>query len=108
MFSVDDNSSGDESLQVVGVTPAPHIVDAALEGKPQQVIDPALEGQVNHVRKRAGELAFAGDAQVMVLYKRCVPGNDVVTSICRDFPEKLTQDVVTMAKAMMTPPEKKR
>lgn len=58
------------------------------------------------MRKRAGELAFAGDAQAMELFKHCVPGCDLVTSICRDFPEKLTQDVVTMAKAMMTPTEK--
>ena len=60
------------------------------------------------MQKRAGKLAFAGDAQAMELYKRCVPGCDLVTSICRDFPEKLTQDIVTMAKAMMTPPEKTR
>jgi len=62
------------------------------------------------VQKRAGKLAFAGDAQAMELYKGCVPGPgcDLVTSICRDFPEKLTQDVVTVAKAMMTPPEKTR
>ncbi len=45
MLSVDDDSSGDESPQVVGVTPAPQVVDpAGAVGKPLKVIDSALEG----------------------------------------------------------------
>jgi len=44
VLSVDDNSSGDESLQVVRVTPALQVIDPAVAvGKPLKAIDPALE-----------------------------------------------------------------
>lgn len=65
VLDVDNNSSGNESLQFVGVkTPAPKVVDPALEGT-----------KLDRVQKRAGgELAFCGDAQAIKLYKRLVPG----------------------------------
>ena len=64
--------------------------------------------------KRAGELAFSENSspgtakKASEVYKRIVAGDDLITSICRDFPEKLSQEVVTMSMSLMTPPETKK
>ena len=47
-------------------------------------------------------------AKASKVCKRIVAGNDLITSICRDFPEKLLQEVVTMSMTLMTPPETKK
>lgn len=105
-LDVDDNSSEDESPQFVGEK-----TRAAPTGK---VVDDDLVYKLGRVRKRAGELAFSSDsspgtaAKASEVYKRIVAGNDLITSICRDFPEKLSQEVVTMSMTMMTPPEMKK
>ena len=63
----------------------------------------ALEKKLDCVRKRAGKLVFSASsspgtaAKVDELYKRIVHGNKVITSIVRDFPDKLSQEVVTMS-----------
>jgi hypothetical protein len=105
-LDVDDNSSEDESPQFVGEK-----TRAAPTGK---VVDDDLVYKLGRVRKRAGELAFSSNsspgtaAKASEVYKRIVAGNDLITSICRDFPEKLSQEVVTMSMTMMTPPEMKK
>ena len=66
------------------------------------------------MRKRAGELVFSASsspgtaAKASELYKRIVHGNKVITSIVRDFPDKLSQEVVAMSMILISPPEKKR
>ena len=105
-LDVDDNSSEDESPQFVGVN-----TRAAPTGK---IVYDDLVCKLGRVRKRAGELAFSSDsspgtaAKASEVYKRIVAGNDLITSICRDFPEKLSQEVVTMSMTLMTPPETKK
>ncbi len=105
-LDVDDNSSEDESPQFVGVKTC-----AAPTGK---VVDDDLVCKLGRVRKRAGKLAFSSEsspgtaAKASKVYKRIVAGNDLITSICRDFPEKLLQEVVTMSMTMMTPPKTKK
>jgi hypothetical protein len=105
-LDVDDNSSEDESPQFVGVK-----TRAAPTGK---VVDDDLVCKLGRVRRRAGELAFSSEsspgtaAKASEVYKRIVAGNDLITSICRDFPEKLSQEVVTMSMTMVTPPETKK
>jgi hypothetical protein len=99
-----DNDSGDNSPQFVGVKTcaAPSVADEALAKK------------LDRVLKRAGELVFSASsspgtaAKAGELYKRIVHGNEVITSIVRDFPDKLSQEVVTMTMPLMSPPEKKR
>ena len=99
----DDNDSGDNSPQFVGVKTcaAPSVADEALAKK------------LDHVRKRADELVFSASsspgtaAKVGELYKRIVHGNKVITSIVRDFPDKLSQEVVAMSMTLMSPPKKK-
>jgi hypothetical protein len=75
-------------------------------------VDDALGGKLDCVRKRAGELAFSSSspgtaAKASKLYKCNIASNDVITYICCNFPDKLTQEVVTMSMTMMTLPEKK-
>jgi hypothetical protein len=99
-----ENDSGDNSPQFVGVKTcaAPSVADEALEKK------------LDRVRKRAGKLVFSASsspgtaAKAGKLYKRIVHGNKVITSIVHDFPDKLSQEVVTMSMTLMSPPEKKR
>ena len=99
-----DNDSGDNSPQFVGVKTC-----AA-----PSVADEALAKNLDSVRKRAGELVFSASsspgtaAKAGELYKRIVHGNEVITSIVRDFPDKLSQEVVTMSMTLMSPPERKR
>ncbi len=106
-LDIDDNSAEDESPQFVGVK-----THAAPTGK--VVDDDDLVCKLGRVRKRAGELAFSSDsspgtaAKASKVYKRIVAGNDLITSNCRDFPEKHSQEVVTMSMTMMTPPETKK
>jgi hypothetical protein len=70
--------------------------------------------KLDRVRKRAGELVFSASsspgtaAKASELYKRIVHGNKVITSIVRDFPDKLSQEVVAMSMTLMSPPENKR
>ena len=65
------------------------------------------------MRKRAGTLFFSASsspgtaAKAGELYKHIVHGNEVITSIVRDFPDKLSQEVVAMSMTLMSPPEKK-
>jgi hypothetical protein len=74
-------------------------------------VDDDLICKLGCVQKRAGELAFLSDssprtaAKASDAYMHIVAGNDLVTSICRDFPKKLSQEVVTMSMTLMTPPE---
>ena len=76
--------------------------------------DEALAKKLDRVWKRAGELVFSASsspgtaAKVGELYKRIVHGNEVIASIIRDFPDKLSQEVVAMSMTLMSPPEKKR
>ena len=55
-----------------------------------------------------GELVFSASsspstaAKVGELYKCIVHGNEVITSIIRDFPDKLSQEVVAMSMALMS------
>ena len=64
--------------------------------------------------KRTGELVFSASsspgtaAKASELYKRIVHGNKVITSIVRDFPDKLSQEVVAVSMTLMSLPEKKR
>ncbi len=105
-FAVDvDNNSGDESPQFIGVK-------TSAAPTPGAVVDDVLAGKLDRVQKRAGELAFSSSspgtaAKAKELHKRIVSGNDVITSICCNFPDSLSPEVVTMSMAMMTPPEKK-
>jgi hypothetical protein len=65
-------------------------------------------------RCAAGKLAFSVNSspgtakKASEVYKRIVAGDNLITSICRDFPEKLSQEVVTMSMSLMTPPETKK
>ena len=98
------NNSDDNSPQFVGVKTcaAPSAADEALAKK------------LDRVLKRAGELVFSASsspgtaAKAGELYKRIVHGNEVITSIVCDFPDKLSQEVVAMSMTLMSPPEKKR
>ncbi len=105
-LDVDDNSSEDESPQFVGVKTC-----AALTGK---VVDDDIVCKLGCVQKRAGELAFSSDsspgtaAKASKVYKRIVARNDLITSICCDFPKKLLQEVVTMSMTLMTPSKMKK
>ena len=77
-------------------------------------MDDDLVCKLDRVRKRAGELAFSSEsspgtaAKASEVYKRIVAENDLITSICHDFPEKLLQEVVTMSMTMMTPLKTKK
>ena len=97
-LDVDNNSSGDESLQFLGVRK-----HAAPTGKVGDD-DALLDGKLGRVHKRAGgELAFLANSspgtakKASEVYKCIIAGDDLITSICRDFPEKLSQEVVTMS-----------
>ena len=76
-----DNDSGDNSPQFVGVKTcaAPSVADEALAKK------------LDRVLKRVGELVFSASsspgtaAKAGELYKRIVHGNEVITSVIRDF-----------------------
>ena len=98
-----DDDSGDNSLQFVGVKTC-----AATSST-----DEALAKKLDRVQKRAGELVFSASsspctaAKAGELYKRIVHGNKVITSIVCDFPNKLSQEVVTMSMTLMSPPKKK-
>ena len=100
------NFSEDESPQFVGVK-----TRAAQTGK---VVDDDLVYKLGCVRKRAGEIAFSSESspgtatKASKVYTRIVAGNDLITSICRDFLEKLLQEVVTMSMTIMTPSETKK
>ena len=65
------------------------------------------------MRKRAGKLVFSASstpgkaAKAGELYKCIVHGNEVITSIVRDFPDKLSHEVAAMPMTLMSPPEKK-
>ena len=78
------SSSEGESLQFVGVKTC-----AAQTGK---VVDDDLVCKLGCVRKKAGEIVFSSEsspgtaAKASKVYKRIVAGNDLITSICRDFP----------------------
>jgi hypothetical protein len=106
-FAVDvDDNSVDESPQLIGVK-------TLAAPTPRAVVDDVLAGKLDWVWKRAGELAFPSSspgtaAKAKELYKHIILGNDVITSICRNFPDLLSQEVVTMSMAMMTPLKKKR
>ncbi len=101
---VNDDDSDNNFPQFVGVKTcaAPSAADEALKKK------------LDRVRKRAGELVFSASsspgtaAKTGELYKRIVHGNEVITSIVRDFPDKLSQEVAVMSMTLMSPPEKKR
>jgi hypothetical protein len=98
------NDSGNNSLQFVGVKTctAPSAADEAVANK------------LDRVWKRVGELVFSASsslgtaAKAGEVYKRIVLGNKVITSIIRDFLDKLSQEVVVMSMTLMPPPEKKR
>jgi hypothetical protein len=100
----DGNDSGDNSPQIVGVKTC-----AA-----SSVADEAPAKKLDHVWKRAGQLVISASsslgtaAKAGELYKRIVHGNEVITSIDRDFHDKLSQEVVTMSMTLMSLPEKKR
>ena len=76
--------------------------------------DEALAKKLDRVWKRTGELVFSASlspgtaAKTGELYKRIVHGNEVITSIVCDFPDKLSHEVVAMPMTLMSPPEKKR
>jgi hypothetical protein len=78
------------------------------------VADEAPAKKLDRVWKRAGELVFSASsslgtaAKAGELYKCIVHGNEVITSIDRDFPDKLSQEVVAMSMTLMSLPEKKR
>ena len=99
-----DDDSDDNSPQFVGVKTcaAPSVADEALAKK------------LDRVQKRAGELVVSASsspgtaAKAGELYKRIVHGNEVITSIVCDFPDKLSQEVAAMSMTLMSPPEKKR
>jgi len=101
---VNDDDSDDNSLQFVGVKTcaAPSAADESLAKK------------LDRVQKRADELVFSASsspgtaAKAGELYKRIVHVNEVITSIVRDFPDKLSQEVVAMSMTLMSPPKKKR
>ena len=99
-----DNDSGNNCPQFVGVKTC-----AA-----PSVADEALAKNLDRVRKRAGELVFSASsspgtaAKAGELYKHIVHGNEVITSIIRDFPDKLSREVVTMSMTLMSPPKRKR
>jgi hypothetical protein len=101
---VDGNDSGNNSPQFVGVKTC----------TASSVADEALAKKLDRVRKRAGELVFSASsspgtaAKAGELYKRIVHGNEVITPIVCDFPDKLSQEVVAMTMTLMSPPEKKR
>ena len=99
-----DDDSDDNSPQFVGVKTC-----AA-----PSVADEALAKNLDSVRKRECELVFSASsspgtaAKAGELYKRIVHGNEVITSIVCDFPDKLSHEVVAMPMTLMSPPEKKR
>ncbi len=101
-LDVDDNSSEDESLQFVVVK-----TRAAPRGK---VVDDDFVCKIGRVQNRAGEVVFLSDSlpgtatKASKVYTRIVAGNDLITSICRGFPEKLLQEVVIISMTLMTPP----
>ncbi len=76
--------------------------------------DYSWEDPPRYCEERAGELVFSASSSLSTaakageLYKRIVHGNEVITSIVRDFPDKLSQEVVKMSMTLMSPPEKKR
>ncbi len=41
------------------------------------------------------------------VYKCNIFENNIIASICHEFPDELLKEVVTMSMAMMTPPDKK-
>ena len=100
----DGNDSGYNSPQFVGVKTC-----AA-----SSVADEAPAKKLDRVWKRAGELVFSASsslgtaAKAGELYKCIVHGNEVITPIVCDFPDKLSQEVVAMTMTLMSPPEKKR
>jgi hypothetical protein len=62
-----------------------------------------LQWQMKLWQKKSWSCAEAGTAaKVCELYKRIVHGNEVITSIVRDFPDKLSQEVVAMSMALMS------
>jgi hypothetical protein len=82
-------NSRDESPKFIGVK-------TSAAPTPRASVDEVLAGKLNQVQKRAGELAFSSSspgtaAKAKDLYKRIVLGNDVVASICCDFPDLLSQ-----------------
>ncbi len=72
-----------------------------------------MANKLDRVQKRAGELVFSASsslgtaAKAGEVYKCTVLGNEVITSIVCDFPDKLSQEVVAMSMTLMSPPEKK-
>jgi hypothetical protein len=92
VLDVNDNSSGDESPQFVGVKTRADLTPNA--------VNEALVGKLAHVQKRAGKLVFSSAslpgtaAKASKVYKCIVSGNDVIASICCDFPNKLLQKLL--------------
>ncbi len=98
-----DDDSGNNSPQFVGVKTC-----AA-----SSAADEAGANKLDRVRKRVGKLAFSASlppgtaAKAGEVYKRIVLGNEVITSIVCDFPDKLSLEVVAMSMTLISPPDKK-